>query len=259
MKPYYQHGGITIYHGEALSTLRELPTDAHAAVVCDPPYSSGGLMRSDRNADPNAKYRGWTQAEGGGSKAPATQTGTFSGDSRDQRSYALWCSFWLAECVRVAASGAQLFQFTDWRQLPTTTDAVQAGGWVWRGVLVWDKGVGRPMKGRFRNHLEYVVWGSNGPMPEAQEGVYPSTLLRYSPPTHTSRVHLTQKPHELVAEMLSVAPPGRVLDPFMGSGTSLLAAKRLGREAVGIEQDERYCEIAAKRLEQEVLDLGGVA
>jgi DNA modification methylase len=123
---------------------------------------------------------------------------------------------------------------------------------------VWDKGVGRPMKGRFRNHLEYVAWGSNGPMPEPEDGIYPSTLLRYPPPT-TDRLHLTQKPSELVTELLSIAPPGAVLDPFMGSGTTLRAAKNLGRRAIGIEIEERYCEIAAERCRQEVLDFGGAA
>lgn len=252
MKPYYESNGITIYHGETMDVLRQIPTASVAAIFADPPYSSGGLMRNDRQSDPSAKYRGWSQGDDGKSVAPAKDTGTFSGDGRDQRSYGYWCALWLAQCARIAQSGAQLFHCTDWRQLPTSADAVQAGGWVWRGLVTWDKGIGRPMKGRFRNHLEYVVWCSNGPMPKPKD-VYPSTLIRRTPPS--DRVHVTQKPVELVTDLLVVANEGPLLDPFMGSGTSLVAAQRTGRKAIGIELEERYCEIAARRLDQEVLAL----
>jgi site-specific DNA-methyltransferase (adenine-specific) len=254
LRPYYEDASVTIYNGEALSVLERLPSGSVAAVVADPPYSSGGMMRNDRAAPADTKYLGWTDSASGRVSNTAASTGTFSGDSRDQRSYAYWSALWSSQACRIAVAGSQLFQFTDWRQLPTTTDAAQAGGWVWRGILVWDKGVGRPMKGRFRNHLEYVVWCSNGPMPEADD-IYPSTLLRHTPPS-AERVHITQKPESLIAEILSVAPPGTVLDPFMGSGTTLVAAKNAGRRAIGIELDERHCETAAKRLTQEVLDLG---
>jgi hypothetical protein len=68
-------------------------------------------------------------------------------------------------------------------------------------------------------------------------------------------VHPTQKPLELILWCLSFFPDcPRVLDPFMGSGTTLRAAKDLGRKAIGIEIEERYCEIAAKRLAQQVLE-----
>jgi site-specific DNA-methyltransferase (adenine-specific) len=253
MKPYYSDDAVTIYHGESVNVLNGLGPLPIAAVVADPPYSSGGMFRSDRSIDPSQKYRGWSQNADGSSRAPTAQPGSFGGDSRDQRSYFAWMTLWLSETWRMAMPSAQAFVFTDWRQLPVTTDAVQAGGWTWRGLLVWDKGVGRPMKGRFRNHLEYIVWASHGAMPEAED-VYPSTLLRYSPPT-SDRVHITQKPLDLLTDLLSVAPRGDVLDPFMGSGTTLRAAKDLGRKAIGIEIEERYCEIAAKRCAQEVLDL----
>jgi site-specific DNA-methyltransferase (adenine-specific) len=254
MKPYYADDAVTIYHGEALNILAGMDRDDIAVVMVDPPYSSGGMFRSDRQLDPSQKYRGWSQGCDGKSAAPASQPGSFAGDSRDQRGYFGWCSLWLSQAWRLAKPTSQVYVFTDWRQLPVTTDAVQAGGWTWRGVLVWDKGIGRPMKGRFRNHLEYIVWGSHGPMPEAEEGVYPSTLLRYPPPG-TDRDHVTEKPVTLIRDLLSIAPPGIVLDPFMGSGTTLRAAKDLGRPSIGIEIEERYCEIAARRCSQEVLGL----
>jgi DNA modification methylase len=165
----YEKDGITIYRGESLNVLRQLPDAICDCVITDPPYSSGGLFRGDRSGDAAQKYVGWNNSD-------KKQYGTFGGDSRDQRSFFAWASLWLAESWRIAKPGAQCYVFTDWRQLPVVTDAVQAGGWTWRGLLVWDKGVGRPMKGRYRNHLEYVVWCSNGAMPEADD-IYPSTLL----------------------------------------------------------------------------------
>ena len=68
--------------------------------------------------------------------------------------------------------------------------------------------------------------------------------------------HPTQKPLELMHWCIGFLPEAStILDPFMGSGTTLRAAKDLGRKAIGIEIEERYCEIAVRRLAQEVLDL----
>jgi site-specific DNA-methyltransferase (adenine-specific)/modification methylase len=69
----------------------------------------------------------------------------------------------------------------------------------------------------------------------------------------TRRRHPTEKPVELMRWCIQQCPAGVVLDPFMGSGTTLRAAKDLGRKSIGVELEERYCEIAAKRLGQEVL------
>ncbi len=244
--PYYDQDGITIYHGDCREILPTLKADA---VVTDPPYCSGGAMRGDRTANTKDKYQ---QTE---VKRWSTLP-DFTGDTRDQRGYLAWCSLWLGDCWRVVPEGAPVALFTDWRQCPVTTDAIQAGGWVWRGIAVWDKGGGcRPHMGRFSAQAEFIVWGSKGPMMDRGVGALPG-VFRY-PPLYEGRdekAHIAQKPVELMRRVIAICPPGNlVLDPFMGSGTTLVAAKAEGRRAIGIEIEERYCESAVNRLRQGVL------
>lgn len=241
MKPYYEHAGITIYHGESLEVLPNI--QGVDAVITDPPYSSGGAYRGDRTRSTVAKY---------------VQTGTlayrpeFAGDNRDQRSYLAWCSLWMTAARKACAEGSPIACFTDWRQLPTTTDAIQAGGWTWRGVAVWSKNYGRVNSGGFSAACEYLVWGSNGPSQERLD--YPDGHFACSPESGDRKKHIAQKPAAVMRWACRISPErGTILDPFMGSGTTLRAAKDLGRKAIGIEIEERYCEIAARRLAQEVL------
>jgi len=245
MSPYYQDAHVTIYHGESLFLIPEVgPFDA---LVSDPPYSSGGAFRGDRMSDTVSKYvRSGTQA----------LRPEFSGDNRDQRSYLAWVSLWMAAALRSAKPGAMFAVFSDWRQLPITTDAVQAGGWVWRGIGIWDKTNGaRPRMRGLRAQCEYIVWGSAGPMDVAEDSVSMVGVCRR--PTVHGKVHIAEKPLEVMQWLAPLAPiGGTILDPFMGSGSTIFAAKSLGRTAIGIEIEERYCEIAAERCRQEVLELG---
>jgi site-specific DNA-methyltransferase (adenine-specific) len=259
VKPYYDDGQCVIYHGEALDVLRQLPEGSCDVLLTDPPYSSGGMFRSDRAMDPADKYRGWSQNADGTSRKPTAEYGSFGGDSRDQRSFMAWVCAWSFAALRATKPGATAFVFSDWRQLPAATDAIQMGGWTWRGVNVWDKGVGRPVKGRFRNHLEFIAWGTNGPA--ATESVYPSALIAVSTVGKSERQHVTQKPVELLRHLLTVVPGESltILDPFMGSGSTLVAAQQLGHKSIAVEIDERYCEMAANRLTQGVLDFGATA
>jgi len=229
-----------IIHGDALQALRDMPDASVDAVITDPPYSSGGMVRGDRTQDVHTKYVNTDSHSGNALTA-------FTGDNRDQRAYGYWSALWMGEALRTAKPGAILAVFTDWRQLPTTTDAIQAGGWIWRGIVPWHKPSGRRVQGRFANNCEYLIWGTSGPrdlatLPVALTGFYQINAPR-------EREHITQKPLELMRALVQVCPRGGVvLDPFAGAGTTGVAAILEGRDFIGIELSEHYHRVATERV-----------
>lgn len=239
--PVYTTDRVALYEGDALLMLRELDTGLADALITDPPYSSGGMVRGDRVQGVHLKY---VNSDSENQALPG-----FPGDTRDQRSYTYWCTLWLSEALRVVKPGGIAAVFCDWRQLPTMSDALQAAGFVWRGIAVWCKPNGRRVQGRYANNNEYIIWGTHGPrpldiIPNAPGGHF---LIN----TPRQRVHITQKPIELMRELIHITPAGGVvLDPFTGSGTTGLAALAEGRAFVGIELDPHWCTTAAHRLEQ---------
>lgn len=228
-------GRATLYLGECLEVLPHLPKVS--AVVTDPPYSSGGAFRSDRMQRTSEKYQG---------SEHRNLYPEFSGDNRDQRAYLAWCALWLGRCLEITEPGGKIVMFSDWRQLPTSADALQCGGWIWRGIGVWDKTeASRPQRGRFRNQAEYFLWGSSGPM--ADEGPCLPGVFRYAA-NHEKKHHIAGKPVALMADILPLC--GRLpLDPFMGSGSTGIAALEAGLEFIGIERDPACFEIACERIE----------
>lgn len=139
--------------------------------------------------------------------------------------------------------------FTDWRQLPLTTDALQCAGFTWRGITVWDKTEGvRPQFGSFRNQVEYVVWGSKGNMPlQRRAPVLPGVIRE--PVRRAEKHQMTGKPTALMRQLVRICEQGgRILDPFAGSGTTLLAAQLEGYTWVGCEMTQHYADVARERL-----------
>lgn len=244
-------GKATIYQGDALELLRTLQTPVDA-LITDPPYSSGGMLRGDRMQCPSQKY-----VQSGPSQQAAHNV-TFSGDNRDARSWAFWVSCWISLVRQQLKPGGYAMVFTDWRQLPALTDAFQGGGLVWRGLIPWDKTEASraPHKGYFRHQCEYVVWGSNGPLAIATHGGPWPGLVRERV-DHRQKLHLTGKPVDLMARLVQAVPPGGVvLDPFMGSASTGVAALQAGLSFIGFEMDAHYFEVAARRLEAVVASLG---
>lgn len=230
-----------LHHGDALAVLRDLPTASVDALITDPPYSSGGMVRGDRTAPAeHGKYSG---------TAKVNFFAEFTGDSRDQRAYGYWCALWLSESLRVVKPGGVALLFTDWRQLPMTSDALQAGGYVWRGLVPWAKTSYRPQSGRFAAQCEYVLWGSNGPMPVDHSAPCLPGFFHAAPPPNKGREHLSQKPLDVMRELCAIVPKrGTILDPFAGSGTTGVAALLNGCNFIGVEMSEHYHRVASDRL-----------
>lgn len=227
-------GQAHLFHGDAVEIMSQIADNSIGALIADPPYSSGNSFRSNLDILTSRKYSFRS------GKYPE-----FDGDCRDQRSYFAWSNLWLTKArAKVSPSGICCV-FSDWRQLPTTTDAIQAAGWVWRGIVPWDKTeCARPQRGRYRNQAEYVVWGTNGRRSLA--GPTAAGVVRCRPPR--DRDHMAGKPVELMLALLQIME-GPILDPFMGSGSIGAACINMKIPYIGIESNIEYFEKACKRLE----------
>ena len=219
MRPYYEQDGIVIYHGDCREVLPQLgPVDL---VLTDPPY--GVNLNTD-----NSRFSGGHVAS-----VASLGNGRGSGNGKPIKGDAAPFdpSFLLQYGKHQVIWG--------WNHYP---DKLPRGT-----CLVWIKRNDAAF-GSFLSDAE-TAWMSKG------HGVYCRRDLSNNAIAR-QRVHPTQKPLGLMKWCIEFFPHAEtVLDPFMGSGTTLLAAKELGRRCIGVEIEEKYCEIAAKRLSQMTLPL----
>lgn len=222
MNPYYEDDHVTLYHGDC----REVDLPRVDLVLTDPPYgvsysSNSGVGRGTR---------------------PITNDGARLA-LRLQRS------------VLPRLDAEHVLWFTRWDAWPDVW--VDLGQWFrMRGLLVWDKGT--PGMGDLRHwgpSYELIASAGEG----RTVGSRDQSVLRFPTAPSANRNHPTEKPLPLLAYLLEKMDPQTVADPFAGSGSTLVAAKQAGRRAIGVEVDERYCEIAANRLSAATLDFPAVA
>lgn len=215
-------------------------------VLTDPPYSSGGLYAGDRKKQTGDKYT--DKKCNGASKLP-----DFSGDNMDQRSFTEFMRMVLVKARRKSKQGAIAAVFVDWRNIAALIDALQAAGWIYRGIVVWNKGNARNIPGRFRQDCEFVVWGTNGQKPvdwtpgfKALKGVYNEKSV-----PGNMRHHQAEKPVRLLEQLIEICPQeGLVCDLFMGSGSTGEACISAGRNFIGIEIEKSIFDLAKDRIEQ---------
>lgn len=217
MRPYYEHGGIQIWLGDCREILPTLPKCD--LLLTDPPY--GMNLKCDYSG-----MSGFTGPKTGIKHSPIRGDDE-KFDPRHLLEYGREQIIW----------GAQYFCHS----LP------ERGGWI-----VFNKrGEGAPSRVSFGDCE--LAWCSFGQAVRICSRMWHG-VARWS---SEGTFHPAQKPEYLLGFCIhhaAVPPSGCVLDPYAGSGTTLVAAKNLGRRAIGIEIDELYCEIAAKRLSQEAFD-----
>jgi len=213
-EPYYSHGGIEIYHGDCREILPGLePVDL---VLTDPPYGIGEARKNHSSRD----------------RFPVQRT--YSGESWDDGPPDRET---IAATVRAGAYA--IVWGGNYFRLPPTS------GW-----LVWDKD-----NGACDFADAEMAWTNLGGAVRLKKYRWAGMLQEHGGRHKETRWHPTQKPIPVMRWCIERAPDvlQTILDPFMGSGTTLRAAKDLGRKAIGIEIEERYCEIAARRLAQEAV------
>ena len=225
----------SLYNDDALKILSGLPAGSIDAVITDPPYCSGGASPVSRRTSLSQKIQDSDSIK----KYPP-----LLGASRDQRSQLSWMTLWLSECWRISKDNGVLLMFSDWRQLPLFTDAVQAGGWIWRSLVVWDKTAkSRPNKGFYRHQAEYVIFATKGAWDPPTDVCLPGVFA--VPIDGHAKNHLTAKPIDLIVQLMKILPAdAAVLDPFMGGGAVPAACSLTGRTYIGVELEPAAFKIA---------------
>lgn len=230
VSPYYSEGGITIYNCDCRDVLPRLEAHSIDLIVCDPPY--GISWRSNR------RQLSFDEIEGDSSVDAAIEG--------------------LRLALPALKRGRHVYCFGrfDFGDLPVSKPV----------ELIWDKGIqnGGDLEcpwGTQHEYIQFLVYNISKANREDGAGrlsarIRKGSVLRYQRPNAAAvQLHPTEKPVPLLRELIesSSCLGEMVLDPFMGSGSTLVAAMKEDRRAVGVEIDERYCEIAARRLSQGVL------
>jgi DNA modification methylase len=228
VRPYYEHGGVTIYHADCREVLPMLA--ACDAVITDEPYGIGGGAAFVRRA----------------------------GDIEncDAEGFNLIVKGWVRLAARLVKSGGYLATFTSRQRQREIEDEMAAAGIMpWMPFYLVKTAPPPTPRNVFVSSVEVCVTGYSGSRQWYGGGYTPNCWIGLTPNRLNCGLHPTEKPVAALVRLVSAFTDigGSVLDPFAGSGTTLVAAKQCGRRAIGIEIEERYCEIAARRLQQEVL------
>jgi DNA modification methylase len=223
MKPYYEDGQVTLYHGDCLEIGAWLTADV---LVTDPPYGTGWKQGADMNESKNSRpHPGIKNDED-------TRT---RDDALDQ---------WGADRAAVVFGSPKVLPPADVKQ-----------------TLVWKKPIDTGVVGStlgYRTDFELIyLLGRHVKRPASRSSVLESLCgsRRYNP-VSGGNGHPHSKHVAILEQLIEWLPGGTVADPFAGGGSMLVAARNLGRKAIGVEIEERYCEIIAKRLDQLCLDFG---
>lgn len=229
----------SVYNMDALNLVGRLDTDYADAFIFDPPYCSGGVTEATKQG-----------AKGQGLRSETIRSGGWFINDNMSTAGLTWLLREVAiQARRVLKLGGSFLMFTDWRMVVHLAPAIEGAGLRYQNLIVWDKGsMGLGVGFRMQHELVLHFVKGTGRFYDASTG----NVITTKRVSKLDREHQTEKPIELMERLCRVVTPvsGLVVDPFCGSGTTLVAASNLGRRYVGSDISADYVEIARKRLAQ---------
>ncbi|MFA5379846.1 MAG: DNA methyltransferase [Dehalococcoidia bacterium] len=227
-KPYYQDDAVIIYNADCRDILPLIPDKSIDLVLTDPPYFL-----------PIQSYVG-TRGNGYQKR--------MLGDLSVLTGY---FKLVFNDFARVISDKGTYYVFCDAKSYPIFWQVMFP---ICKNVrlLIWDKVISYNGY-TWRHQHELIAWGELDDTERVPTG--DGDIVRCRGVLQENRKHPAEKPVELISKLINKHTVGTVLDPFMGSGSSLEAANQSKRSFIGIEIEEKYCEIAAKRCSQMVMDL----
>lgn len=229
--------------GDCIKTMRSIPDGSIDSIITDPPYNIG-LFMHERNTnlkkmrENQFAYAGW--------------------DNMEYREWKRNMSRFLAQCARILKKRGSLIIFMSVIKVADIIDLATKQGFYYKTTGVWHKTnpMPRNMNLHFVNSTEcwiyFIYRGTSGTFNnngEVKHDFLESSVCPASEKKFGN--HPTQKPLKILKELISCVsnPNDLVLDPFMGSGSTCVACAELGRRYIGIELDDKYYEIANKRIQ----------
>ena len=217
----------TLHLGDCLEHLGEIPPISVQAVITDPPYMIGATSVGD----------------------PKSKCGTWA----DMENSAFWFSHWFQLCKRVLRPDGFLIVFGNWRSIPTLTRGFDLASLTVNSCMIWNKewiGTGGPAG--LRPTYEIAMFAAMPDAKIADRSASDVFSCKWMAGNSGKSGHPAEKPVELMRHLVRLVAPngGVIVDPFMGSGTTGVAAQAEGCDFIGIEREQRWLEIAKQRIER---------
>jgi site-specific DNA-methyltransferase (adenine-specific) len=217
----------TLHLGDCLEYLSEIPPISVQAVITDPPYMIGATSVGD----------------------PKSKCGTWA----DMENSAFWFSHWFQLCKRILRPDGFLIVFGNWRSIPTLTRGFDLASLTVNSCMIWNKewiGTGGPAG--LRPTYEIAMFAAMPDARIADRSASDVFSCKWMAGNSGKSGHPAEKPVELMRHLVRLVAPdgGVIVDPFMGSGTTGVAAQAEGCDFIGIEREQRWLEIARRRIER---------
>lgn len=243
MKPYFEHGGITIYHCDYRAVIDSLPVAALAMV--DPPYAQTSLA-----------WDVWAQEWPKYLAARAHSMWVFGTLRMFMERSLEFCHWKMSQDIVWEKHNGSSFHADRFRRVHESAVHFYTGAWgeIYKAVPTTPDATARQIRRKKRpahmGHIDAGSYESQDGGPRLQRSVI------YEPSCHGYADNETQKPLGILRPLIEYSCPaaGLILDPFCGAGSVLVAAKEMGRRAIGIDVREEQCEAVARRISQGVLE-----